>query len=61
MHIAILGRQPALGIAELEKVFGGRNVKVFSTQTVSIDCDNFDIQNLRRIKSRQNCFGIFWQ
>ncbi len=46
MHIAILGRQPALGIAELEKVFGGRNVKIFSEQTVSIDCDNLDIQKL---------------
>ena len=46
MYIAILGRQPALGIAELEKVFGGRNVKVFSDQTVTIDCDNLDIQKL---------------
>jgi len=44
VHIAILGRQPALGIAELERVFGGKSVRVLSNQSVYIDSDNFDIQ-----------------
>lgn len=44
MHIVILGRQPALGLAELEKVFGGHSVKPFSNQAATIDSDNFDIQ-----------------
>jgi tRNA G10 N-methylase Trm11 len=44
MYIAILGRQPELGTAELERVFGGAAVKPTSPQTVSIDNDNFDIQ-----------------
>jgi tRNA (guanine10-N2)-dimethyltransferase len=46
MHIAILGRQPALGIAELEQVFGGKNVKIFSPQTVTVECEFLDIQKL---------------
>lgn len=45
MYIAILGRQPELGIAELERVFGGKAIKPVSPQTVTIDSDNFDIQN----------------
>lgn len=45
MHIAILGRQPELGIAELERVFGGNAVKPVSPQTVTIDSDDFDVQN----------------
>ncbi|PKL31749.1 hypothetical protein CVV43_01320 [Candidatus Saccharibacteria bacterium HGW-Saccharibacteria-1] len=44
MYIAILGRQPALGIAELERVFGGKSVKPLYNQAVSIDCEEFDIQ-----------------
>jgi len=44
MHIAILGRQPAIGIAELERVFGGKFVKPVSSEAVTIDCDLFDIQ-----------------
>jgi tRNA (guanine10-N2)-dimethyltransferase len=45
MYIAILGRQPQLGTAELERVFGGKAVKPISPQTVTIDCDSFEIQN----------------
>jgi len=45
MYIAILGRQPALGIAELERVFGGKSVKPLYSQAVSIDCDGLKIQN----------------
>ena len=44
MYIAILGRQPELGIAELERVFGGKSITLLSPQTVSIDSDNFDIE-----------------
>jgi tRNA G10 N-methylase Trm11 len=46
MYIAILGRQPALGIAELERVYSGSSVKVFSKQAVTIDSNFFDIQKL---------------
>lgn len=45
MYIAILGRQPELGIAELERVFGGKAIKPVSPQTVTIDSDSFDIQS----------------
>jgi len=44
MYVAILGRQPALGIAELERVFGAGSIKVTSNQAVAIDSDHFDIQ-----------------
>lgn len=37
MYIAILGRQPALGMAELERVFG--SVRRFSDQSAIIDSD----------------------
>lgn len=45
MYIAILGRQPKLGIAELERVFGGKTIKPLSAQTVSIDSESLDIQH----------------
>jgi tRNA G10 N-methylase Trm11 len=44
MYIAILGRQPALGIAELEKVFGGKSVNPLSAQSVRINSENFEVQ-----------------
>lgn len=44
MYIAILGRQPELGTAELERVFGGKAIKPVSPQTVTIESDVFDIQ-----------------
>lgn len=44
MYIAILGRQPSLGIAELERVFSGKSINVICSQAVTIDCDSFDIQ-----------------
>ncbi len=44
MHIAILGRQPALGIAELERVFGGKSITTLSPQSVCIDSEDFQIQ-----------------
>lgn len=44
MYIAILGRQPQLGIAELEKVFGGNSIKIISDQCVTIDANYLDVQ-----------------
>jgi len=44
MIVAILGRQPTLGIAELESVFGGKSIFILSTQSVRIDSENFQIQ-----------------
>lgn len=44
MYIAILGRQPALGMAELERQFD--DVKWFSDQSVVISTDQFDIERL---------------
>ncbi len=46
MYIAILGRQPALGIAELERVFGGNNVTPLSNLAAVIDTNTLDIQKL---------------
>lgn len=45
MYIALLGRQPELSIAELERVFG--DVSWFSDTTAIIDSEkNFDIQKI---------------
>lgn len=44
MYIAILGRQPALGMAELEQVFG--DVSWFSDQSAVVASDHFDIERL---------------
>lgn len=46
MHIAILGRQPQLGIAELERVYGSENVSWFSDTTALITSDSFSIERL---------------
>ncbi len=46
MYIAILGRQPALGIAELERVFGGNQVTPLSNLATLIDTPTLDIQTL---------------
>jgi tRNA G10 N-methylase Trm11 len=46
MYIAILGRQPALGIAELERVFGGKAITPLSPHAVRIDSENFEVQRL---------------
>lgn len=44
MYIAILGRQPSLGMAELEQTFG--DVSWFSDQSAVIASDHFDIERL---------------
>jgi tRNA (guanine10-N2)-dimethyltransferase len=46
MYIALLGRQPALGIAELERVFGGNNVTPLSNLAATIDTPKLEIQDL---------------
>ncbi len=45
-YLAILGRQPSLGIAELERVFGNKNVLAVSNQAVIFTAPDFDIQKL---------------
>ncbi|MEP7205274.1 MAG: hypothetical protein ABI716_03725 [Candidatus Saccharibacteria bacterium] len=46
MYVALLGRQPALGIAELERVFGGNNVTPLSNLAATVDTDRLEIQDL---------------
>ena len=46
MHIAILGRQPALGMAELEQLYGSTAVRWFSDSTAIIDSPAFDFERL---------------
>jgi hypothetical protein len=45
-YIVILGRQSALGIAELEKVFGAASIMVLSETAALVDSNYFDIQRL---------------
>jgi len=46
MYIAILGRQPALGLAELETVYGRNKVNKVSEIAACVDGESFDIQKL---------------
>lgn len=46
MHLVILGRQPALGLAELERVFGGTNITPVSDQAATVDTTQLDIRHL---------------
>lgn len=46
MYIAILGRQPALGIAELERVFDSTSVDLFSAVSATIQAEAFEVQRL---------------
>ncbi len=46
MYIAILGRQPALGMAELEKLYGSENTKWFSDQSALVKTESFSIDHL---------------
>src|SRR5690349_5273004 len=46
MFISILGRQPALGAAELEQIYGSASVSWFSPQTVTIKSPDFDFERL---------------
>lgn len=44
MYVAILGRQPAISIAELERVYG--DVRWFSDISALIETDSIDVQRL---------------
>lgn len=46
MYIAILGRQPALGMAELEHLYGGTNTAWFSDHTATVKTDELSIEQL---------------
>jgi Predicted DNA modification methylase len=50
MYIAVLGRQPAIGLAELESKFGSENVSIVSSDIAKIDCNEFDISRFGSIK-----------
>lgn len=43
-YITILGRQPNLGIAELEKVFGQNSIQILSEQFVRLEASDFNIE-----------------
>ena len=44
MYIAMLGRQPAISMAELERVFN--DVRWFSHDTALVNTNQFDIEQL---------------
>jgi len=46
MYIAILGRQPALGMAELEHTYGSDKTRWFSDQSAIINTDTFSVDFL---------------
>ncbi len=46
MYIAILGRQPALGVAELEQLYGAESVRWFSDSSAIVDSSRFDFNRL---------------
>lgn len=46
MYIAILGRQPALGMAELEHLYGAKNTRWFSDQSALFDTKSFSIDKV---------------
>lgn len=46
MHIALLGRQPALSMAELECLYGDKAVRWFSDTTALVNSPSFDFERL---------------
>jgi tRNA G10 N-methylase Trm11 len=46
MYISILGRQPNLGLAELEQVFGATSVTPFSRESAVVSTDTFILERL---------------
>ena len=46
MYIAILGRQPALGMAELEHLYGADKTHWFSDQSATVKTSRFSIERL---------------
>jgi len=46
MYIAILGRQPELGAAELERLYGSASVSWCSNESVLVESERFDLSRL---------------
>lgn len=46
MYIALLGRQPAIGVAELEALYGTHTVAWFSDISATVDTPDFDFNRL---------------
>ena len=46
MHVALLGRQPEISLAELEAVFGEQSVARISEAFATVKTDNFNIDSL---------------
>lgn len=50
MYVAILGRQPALGVGELEQIYGSDAVHWFSDQSATVATEDFSIDRLGGIQ-----------
>lgn len=46
MYIAILGRQPALGMAELERLYGAEATQWFGDSSATVETNEFDFERL---------------
>ncbi|HET6747503.1 MAG TPA: DNA methyltransferase [Candidatus Saccharimonadales bacterium] len=46
MYIAILGRQPNLGMAELERLYGAENTAWFSPDSATVEATDFFVERL---------------
>lgn len=46
MYVAILGRQPELSVAELERIYGSSKTRWFSQQAATVSTDSFDFNRL---------------
>ena len=49
MKIAILGRQPAIGIAELESAFGGKKIHVLNREVALVDSSKLNVSHFGSI------------
>ena len=49
MKIAILGRQPSIGIAELESVFGGEKIRVLGDYACIIETEKINVSHFGSI------------
>ena len=50
MYIAILGRQPAIGMAELEHLYGADSTRWFSEQSATIKTNKISIERLGSVQ-----------
>ena len=59
MKITILGRQPEIGIAELESVFGGQNVRVLGQEAAIVKTNKLNVSHFGSIlKSGEIVFEV---